>query len=111
MAYGENGASVHAERAAIANLPPRRCKRHLKAVHLVVIRTTRTGRLASSRPCAHCVAAMALLLPARGYRLDRVTYSDASGALVTTKLVDLARDEPHMSRGNRPMPSTALKNL
>lgn len=85
--------TVHAERAAMDKLPSRSStgSKHWKVVDMLVIRTSKTGVLGHSRPCLHCIEAMCVMLPERGYRIDRVHYSDEHGNLVTTKLAELAR--------------------
>ena len=85
--------TVHAEREAMDRLPtrPNKARRHRRVVDILVIRTSKSGVLGQSRPCLHCIEAMCVTLPERGYRIDRVHYSDERGVVVSTKLAELAR--------------------
>lgn len=104
LAYGENAhkcqcwkSTVHAEEKAIMNLPSLRRKKHLKSVDIVVIRTTKTGIFGNSQPCQHCMSVMEYQLPLKGYKLDKIYYTNSVGDIVVTTFAALSKKEPHMS--------------
>lgn len=105
LSYGENSSylgdvgkwTVHAESSAISRLPSRPQRKRLVPVDMLVIRTSRTGLLGLSRPCMHCVVTMCRTLPDRGYRIDRVHYSDENRGIRVVKLQDLVCEEQHVS--------------
>lgn len=102
LAYGENTYyvgdvsnkwTVHAESSAIDRLPTQPRRKRLVSVDMLVIRTSRTGCLGQSRPCVHCIITMCRTLPLRGYKLDRIYYSDENQKIQMIKLHDLVHDE------------------
>lgn len=105
LSYGENSFyvgdvgkwTVHAESSAISRLPSCPRKKRLIPVDMLVIRTSRSGVLGLSRPCLHCVVTMCRTLPERGYRLDRVHYSDENRGIKAVKLHDLVREDQYLS--------------
>lgn len=104
LSYGENVLcpypcqpwTIHAEDSAIRKLPnvP---KKRLKKVDLLVIRTSKTGVLGISKPCHNCIALLQTQLPQKGYRLQKVYYSE-NGEIIETTLRKLSEEEQHMSR-------------
>lgn len=89
----------HAEDNAIRKLPSLPRKRHLKKVDMLVIRTSKTGLLGSSKPCIHCLMLLQNKLPDKGYKLQNVYYSDQEGNICQSTLRGLFKDEHiHMSR-------------
>lgn len=90
LSYGANkytmmGRTVHAEMAALRNLPSRRHMMPQK-VDMMVIRITSTGKLGMSMPCIRCVIDMHEMAPVIGYRIDKVYYSTQSGDIECQKL-------------------------
>lgn len=104
VAYGENnyvghGGSwtIHAEDAALHNLPTLPKKRHLKRINLIVTRTSKSGNWCASKPCMHCILALMNKLPSKGWQLDTVYYTEP-GMIVETSLKELRSDDnPHVS--------------
>ena len=102
MAYGENYynpgtgrrlfPTVHAEDAAINNLP-RRQGRRLKKIDLLVIRANHGGTVGNSKPCFKCLRDLYIKLPKKGYVLDTVHYTDSSHLLVSVKFSKLLNEE------------------
>ena len=106
LAYGENtykvnskykiNKTVHAEEQAILNLPPLPRNKKLKRINLLVIRQNRTN-MGNSKPCVHCILKLKEL-PKKGYILNKIYFSTATGAIVHCKLNDLLNDsETHIS--------------
>lgn len=60
------GPTVHAEAAAVRKLGRMSTKR-LRRVDLMVIRTSKTGVLGMSKPCAHCLYLLNRRLPSKGF--------------------------------------------
>lgn len=89
-------SSIHAEDNVIRNLPMN--TKRSKKVDMLVIRVTKTGELALSKPCIHCILLMCTRLPTKGYALRDVYYSTAQGTLEVVKFRTLIFSEHHMSR-------------
>lgn len=89
---------MHAEEDALRKLPPPCGGRggRDERVDLLVVRTTARGKLGLSRPCAHCLQRLARDLPARGYRLCDVYYTDADGGVARERFARMTSD--HVSR-------------
>lgn len=109
LSYGMNEyfcnrelGSIHAERNVIDNLPPlkkqSRNKKHMKNINLMVIKTTRTGKVGMSKPCIRCILNMLLLPQQKGYNIKKVSYSVPTGDIVHTTLKGLVNDEHHVSK-------------
>lgn len=94
--------SIHAEENAIHSLPPlkkkSRNKKHLKNINLMVIKTTRTGKVGMSKPCIRCILNMLQLPQQKGYNIKKVSYSVPTGDMVHTTLKGLVNDEHHVSK-------------
>ena len=106
LSYGENtykvnskykvNKTVHAEEQAMYNLPPLPRNKKPKRVNLLVIRQNRTN-MGNSKPCIHCILKLKEL-PQKGYVLNKIYFSTATGIIVQCKLNDLLYDsEVHVS--------------
>ena len=100
VAYGENewrGVkgewTVHAEDNALRALPSMPKKKYLRPINLVVIKTSKTMCYSQSKPCVHCVLLLHLKLPEKGYRLNRIYFTNRDGGITDVKLSDLVFDE------------------
>ena len=101
LAYGENcirahhtlERSIHAEHRAILNLPSLPRKHHCKKVDILVIRTSKTGILGMSKPCVHCLSIMKSLAPEKGYRINKISYTDETGSIIDTSLNKLLLED------------------
>lgn len=71
--------TTHAEENAIRKLPTLPRKSRLKKVDILVIRTSKQGRLGCSRPCMNCLWTMKNWLPEKGYTLATVYFSEDDG--------------------------------
>lgn len=92
-----NGASVHAEHDAITRLPVRK-SRKLKRINILVIKTSKTGKLGNSKPCYNCIMHMLNLAPKYGYKINYVYYSNDNGDIEKIKLSELySRGDFHYS--------------
>eukprot|EP00734_Pompholyxophrys_sp_LG126_P000049 Pompholyxophrys_sp_v1_NODE_2_length_20472_cov_5.132586.p14 type:complete len:166 gc:universal NODE_2_length_20472_cov_5.132586:16446-15949(-) len=90
-------STIHAEQSAISRLPRRRSKK-LKRINLLVVRTSKSGKLNNSRPCLHCINTMVSKTPVYGYKIHYVYFSTNDGSIQKTKLSDLHRcTENHVS--------------
>lgn len=107
ISYGENyfkphpvlETTVHAEHDAIINLPIRPRNLHPKKVDILIIRTSKTGCLGMSKPCAHCIMKMSDLAPKRGYKINKVYYTTEDGYVTCDKLDKLIEDpDMHISK-------------
>lgn len=79
------GRTTHAEHAAMKRLPNRKHK-SVKKVNLLVVRTSQTGVLGSSKPCLKCILDMQSFAPQKGYKIDTVYYTDETGSIQGKKL-------------------------
>lgn len=110
LSYGMNEyicnrecGSIHAESSAIHNLKPlqkkNRNKKHEKNIDLLVIKTTKTGKLGMSKPCIKCIIDMASLPHKKGYNIKNVLFSTQDGNIKSTTLKDLLIDDTqHVSK-------------
>jgi cytidine deaminase len=89
--------NVHAEMSAIAKLQGQR-KKKLESVHLCVLRVTPTGKLNSSKPCTHCILSLGMIAPMKGYRIEKVFYSDETGSILRTRFKELDPQSAHVTR-------------
>lgn len=78
--------SVHAEIDALTKLKPRQGNKQSKKINLLIIRTTKHGKLCMSKPCPQCCQDMTRILPRLGYKLDWIYYSTASEEIHRMKL-------------------------
>lgn len=91
--------TTHAEENAIRKLPMLPRKKHLKKVDLLVIRTSKTGVLGSSKPCIHCLMLLQTKLPEKGYKVQNIYYTSQHGDIHEATLKSLLEeDNIHMSR-------------
>jgi cytidine deaminase len=92
-------SSIHAEDNAIRKLPSLPKNKKLKRVDILVIRVNKSGMMANSKPCIHCLMLMITRLPLKGYSLSDIYFSNADGTLSMEKLNNLLyNDEHHISR-------------
>jgi len=92
--YIKSDRSIHAEEEAIRLLPPNNKKKNIK-LKLLVIRTTKKGEIALSKPCQHCLNKMKNI---KGYTITHVYYS-IKDYIVIRKLKELIEDNnKHISR-------------
>lgn len=82
-------STIHAEQNAISRLPRRRSSKKLKRVNLLVVRTSKSGKLNNSRPCLHCIETMMSKTPVYGYKIHYVYFSTNDGSIQKIKLSEL----------------------
>jgi cytidine deaminase len=101
ITYGQNmtrdNQSFHAEHNAIQKLP-NRYNRKLLPINIFVLKTTLTGIIGNSKPCAHCLAIMSSLPNKKGYRISNVLYTNSEGNIEKKKISELMNEELHYSR-------------
>jgi len=92
--------TIHAEINAINNLVRRSAyKKHLTKIDLLVIRTSKTGKLGMSKPCIKCIIDLSTMPQKKGYVIKNIYYSNSEGIIIKTNLKSLidTRDF-HISR-------------
>ena len=94
-----NCGSLHAESSVLNKLKPlkkkSRNKKHVKKIDLLVIKTTKTGKLGMSKPCINCIIHMLDLPKKKGYNIKNVLFSTHDGNIISTTLKDLVIDDNH----------------
>lgn len=89
--------NIHAELDAICKLKDNKSKK-METVNLLVIRTSMNGILGNSKPCIHCLISLGMIAPRKGYKIEKVYYSDPNGEIIKKNLNELMEDEAHLSR-------------
>jgi cytidine deaminase len=89
LAYGENHGIIHAEHDALQNLPRRPRNKRIRTAYAVVVRTSRTGELGESKPCAHCVNRLKNHALRLGYSVSHVYYSTRDQSMECVKIDEL----------------------
>ena len=84
--------TIHAEEAAVYKLPTLPRNRPLKSVNILVIKTSKTGCWGNSKPCYNCICVMNNIAPLKGYRINKVYYTNESRNIESCKLNDLVND-------------------
>ena len=101
LTYGQNmtrdNVSFHAEHNALQKLPNRYSKK-LLPINIFVLKTSMTGIIGNSKPCAHCLAILSTLPLKKGYRISNIYYTNFDGNIEKKKLNDLFNDDLHISR-------------
>jgi hypothetical protein len=93
LCYGQNkftskGTSIHAEEDVINKLKPKK-RSNLISVDMLVIKVKRDGTLSNSLPCVHCLRTIADMPVVKGYKINKVYYSNDNGDIECQKLHDL----------------------
>ncbi len=92
-----NIKTIHAEHDAINKLPTN--NKRLKSVNILVIRISNTGILGMSKPCENCIKLMNTLPQQKGYKINKVFYSDSFGIIIKTTLNKLMNENNnHVSK-------------
>ena len=102
LTYGQNmireiDKSIHAEHDAIMRLK-QRYSRKLLPINILVIKTTLSGIIGMSKPCAHCLTIMTTLPQKLGYRIANIFYTTQSGDIEKKKLSELLSEDMHVSK-------------
>jgi len=96
--FSNKNDTIHAEEDAINRLPPKERSKRFDNVNLIVIRTTKTGVFGNSAPCVHCLKYMKEDAESRGYKINKIYYSNSDGNIECHKLNDLiASNNLHIS--------------
>jgi hypothetical protein len=102
--------SIHAEVNAIANLIPLPRQKHKKSINLLVIRTSKTGKLGESKPCIKCLYDISTLPQKKGYIIRNVSYSNSNETITETTISRLISDgDFHYTRFYKNYNSPLLK--
>jgi hypothetical protein len=83
-----NNISIHAEIGVLRNIKFV-SKKIIKKMHLIVIRVTPDGKLASSKPCNNCIKYI------RKLGILYISYSIDGGKIITEKVCEFHTD--HLS--------------
>jgi len=76
-----NHDTIHAEVDSIMNLPINRKKKKIK-INMMVSRTNPKGnRLMMAKPCDCCLKYIHTNLPKKGYKLNKIYYTDEVGEI------------------------------
>lgn len=97
---GNGLSSVHAEEWALNKLQRLVRDRKIdskRSVDILVIKLTKTNRLAYSRPCRDCITRF----ERSGVRINRVYYSNEFGTITSESLSELISAKGKCSRGTR----------
>ena len=107
LSYGFNtyddsrsDGTIHAEINAINNLITHAAnKKRLTKIDILVIRTSKTGKIGMSKPCIKCIIDLSTLPQRKGYILKNIFYSNSEGLIVKTTLRSLIDNRDfHISR-------------
>jgi len=90
--YLSSNKSVHAENDAIHRLKPRKHKKK-KKINMLIIRTTKLGKLGSSQPCYHCTLQLMDLIPSLGYKLNYIIYTNKDETMTKIKFNKFIQSE------------------
>ena len=92
--------TLHAEVLATKKLPYiHNNKKRKKKVNLLVIKVTKSGKLANSKPCFHCIK---YLNKMSSYQICNVYYSTHNQTIVKIPFSELLKmDNHYISRSNR----------
>jgi hypothetical protein len=96
---GRVNGTVHAEKAAINKLPYRPPNKKPLKVSILVVRFTSSGKLGNSKCCFRCIYDMINVPISKGYKINKVYYSNREGEIIKTNLRELDSDDnKHYSR-------------
>ena len=105
-----NHPGVHAECDGLSKLIPRRHKKRLETINILVLRLSGKNKLQSSKPCINCIETMKSMPPKMGYIIKNIYYSDSNGNIIKTNLNSLDAEEKHYSRCSRTgVPPTIIR--
>jgi cytidine deaminase len=87
--------SIHAEHDAILRLPNLQKKRKLVKINLIVIRFSKTYKMACSKPCINCIRNMIELPQKKGYKIVDIYYSENDETIIKTSINKLSHENNH----------------
>lgn len=99
---------IHAECDGLLKLIPRRNKKRLESINILVLRLSSKNKMQSSKPCANCIETMKTVPPKMGYIIKNIYYSDSDENIIKTNLSALDSDKKHYSRCVRNKPATHI---
>lgn len=106
LSYGTNKydnmpklTTTHAEIDAINNLIPLARNKKLKKISILVIKTTHSGKIGSSKPCLNCLTKLSNLPQKKGYVIKDIIYSNVNEQLEKHTLNQLINsDDIHITK-------------
>lgn len=78
--------SIHAEVDALMKLKKKADNKHLKKINLLIIRTTKMGKLCMSKPCEQCIQDITRITPRLGFKIEWIYYSSSDQMIHRFKL-------------------------
>ena len=97
-----NGScSIHAELDAINKLKPLKNKKRLKSINLLVVRLNMSKQVIMSKPCQRCIMMLETFPMTKGYKVNKIYYSDDNGNIIRTNIQKLKREKNHICSFDR----------
>ena len=84
---------IHSEHDAINKLRPLYNRKNLKKIDLLVVRFNLKGNLCMSKPCEQCINMLLKLPKTKGYKINKIHYSNNEGIIVKTTLQKLLNED------------------
>jgi len=89
--------TIHAEQDVLSKLPTIKNKKTVY-INMLVVRFTKYRNTGPSKPCYECINAMNKIPESKGYKIQRIYYSDYDGKIIKTNLKNLQNSQPHYTR-------------
>ena len=95
-------SSIHSEEMAIDKLPKNNSKKIIK-VSLCVIRITKASTahdytICNSKPCIKCMSLIKNAALKKGYKINKIYFSNENNEIVCYKLKDLLKEDMHIPK-------------
>ena len=104
LAFGNNSTdayfgmnSRHAEMDVLRKINVKYFQKSREKLDLYVIRITKNGTMAESKPCMYCIK----MLATSGINIKWIYYSTDNGDIIRVKLSELIAGEQYISKGQR----------
>lgn len=92
MSKDRTKCGIHAEYDAISKLKPLKTNK-LKRIDIIIVKIKLSGTLGISKPCEQCIKMLLYLPPKKGYKINKILYSDNEGKIIKTTLAKLNKEE------------------
>lgn len=89
--------SRHAEMDVLQKIDMKHYKRDQTKLDMYVLRLTKTGEFAESKPCKHCIRMIAL----SGLNFKWIYYSTSDKTIIRVSLHQLLQMDDYITKGNR----------
>lgn len=84
---GNSKGIVHAEISAVLKL--HKNKKKNKKINLFVVKISKTNSLSNSKPCIKCINDLITITLNKGYRINKIYYSNENNKIICKKFIDL----------------------